>query len=205
MPYEDRAGMTNYSFDELSDSAKDRARDWFRQRIEVEDWSEQVIEDAMRIAGLFGLDMHTRPVRLMGEGTRLEPSVYFDIDRGAFVSIEGLYSYRKGALQAVKAEAPQDTDLHALVATLQDVQRRNFYRLTATMSHGREFQTVDVDTDGPALSERDTDTVTEALRDFSSWILSNLRREYEYQMSDEAIDEAIRANEYEFDEDGSRI
>jgi hypothetical protein len=47
--------------------------------------------------------------------------------------------------------------------------------------------------------------VTQCMRDFADWIYDQLRKEYEYQMSDEQVDETLIANEYEFDEDGDRI
>ena len=40
------------------------------------------------------------------------------------------------------------------------------------------------------------------MRDFAQWIYDGLEAEYEYRQSDEVIDEAMIANEYEFTEDG---
>ena len=40
------------------------------------------------------------------------------------------------------------------------------------------------------------------LRSFADWIYRQLKEEYEYRMSDENVDESIRINEYEFDENG---
>ncbi len=49
------------------------------------------------------------------------------------------------------------------------------------------------------------DIVTEALRDLARWLYRQLEREYEYLTSDEAVDEAIAANEYTFTEAGRRF
>lgn len=195
---------TVYQFDELSDRAKEKARDWFRQGIETDDFADCVIEDAARMGSLMGIDIRPRPVKLMGGGTRNEPSVYWSLDRENFASVQGSYSYQKGSVRAIKAEAPKDTDLHAIAQTLQDVQRRYFYSVTASLSHGQDCQTVDVESDRREMSADDCETVSEALRDFAAWIHSQLSKEYEYRTSDEAVDEDIRANEYEFEEDGSR-
>lgn len=43
------------------------------------------------------------------------------------------------------------------------------------------------------------------MRDFADWIYERLSDEYDYQTSDSAVEETIRANEYEFDEDGERV
>ena len=43
----------------------------------------------------------------------------------------------------------------------------------------------------------------DALRSFADWIYRQLEKEYEFNMSDENVDESIRINEYEFDETGA--
>lgn len=55
-----------------------------------------------------------------------------------------------------------------------------------------------------ALDYELVDNLIEALTDFNSWIFKSLEKEYEYLMSDESVDESIKANEYEFTEDGER-
>lgn len=41
--------VTAYTFDELSDKAKDKARQWMREGIDVDWWSDQVTEDAAQV------------------------------------------------------------------------------------------------------------------------------------------------------------
>lgn len=194
---------TVYQFDELSDRAKERARDWFRQGIEVDDYAETVLEDASRIGALMGIDINTRPVQLMNGSRRYDPNVYFDLGRGSYASVDGAYRYQAGSVKAIKAEAPKDTVLHTIVLDLQAVQRRNFYGLTAHLSHGRETTRIEVDSERQ-VSETDRDTLEQALRDFTGWIYAQLQREYEYRTENDTVDEDIRANEYEFTEDGDR-
>ena len=207
-----------YQYAELSDRAKERARDWFRELIEPDDYAESVIEDAADLGKLIGLDLRQRPVKLMGGGTRLEPVVYWDLDRGSFVAFESRYSYVKGGAAKLASEAPSqwkrdgevhhskgNTELNRIARELTSVQRRNFYRITASTSTRRESMSVDVERDDDVpMSQEDIDTVTEALQDFAHWMLTNLRAVYEYQTGDECIAENIEANEYEFDENGNR-
>ncbi len=54
------------------------------------------------------------------------------------------------------------------------------------------------------LSE-DYGAMCELLRDFAHWIYRQLEQEWDYQNTDEQVDESIQANEYEFDEDGVRV
>lgn len=56
-----------------------------------------------------------------------------------------------------------------------------------------------------ALNIEDEEELTQCLRDFADWIYRKLEAEYEYRMSDENVDEAIRINEYDFDESGRRL
>ena len=43
------------------------------------------------------------------------------------------------------------------------------------------------------------------LKDFAKWIYTRLDTEWDYAMSDEQIDDSIRANEYEFTEGGKIV
>lgn len=205
-----------YTFDELSESAKERARDWWREGMQSpDDWqADSVIDDAARLFDMIGLNIRTRPVKLMGGGTRNEPDVYWSLGRDRGLSFKGSYSYRKGGLQALAAEAPKgdgkvyesNNEINAIAETLQAIQKRNFYQVQASSAHQRHYG-IDVDierADGKPISEADIDATREALDGLADWLLSSLEREWEYQNSNEAIDETIRANEYEFTEDGRR-
>lgn len=201
---------TVYKFGELSDRAKERARDWFRQGNLDYDWWDFIYEDAATIAGLMGIDLRTRPVKLMGGGTRYEPCIFFRgfCSQGDGACWEGTYSYKEGSVRAVKDHAPQDNELHRIVSGLYDIQRRYFYKLSARCAHrGHYYHSgcMDIDVDfGDFNYNKGTDEeLTQLLRDFADWIYSQLDSEYYYRMSDEAVDEDIEANEYEFNEDGT--
>lgn len=197
-------------FTELNDKAKARAREWWRNGYEFDD--EFVLDDAATVADLFGLDIRMKLVKT-ASGHRYEPSVYWSgfYSQGDGASFSGIYAYRKGALAAVKAYAPQDETLHRIVQRLQAVQQRNFYGLRVSISwegwyyhaHTMRFDIThrDVNDVRPA----DEEEFADCMRDFAVWIYRNLRDEYEYQLSDESIDENIMVNEYEFDEEGEPV
>ena len=197
-----------YTYDELSDEAKEQVRSWWSQGIDFDD----VVEDAATIAKLFGLDIYSTRKTLMGGGHRYDPTVYFSgfWSQGDGACYEGDYRYQKGGLKAVKQYAPLDKELHRIVAGLQDVQRRHFYRLTASTKQRGHYQhsgcmQVEVqDSEDPYRNIGDAeDEVTQLLRDFADWIYARLEEEYEYQSSDECVKETCHANGYEFYEDGS--
>lgn len=198
-----------YSFDELSDSAKEKARDWFRQGNLDHDWWEFVYEDAATIAEMLGIDLRQRPVKLHGGGTRYEPAIYFSgfSSQGDGACFEGTYSYKAGSAKAIKSHAPLDKELHRIADALQGEQRRAFYKLSANISHRGHYNhsgCMDIDVNSDHPGEFDADAIRSCLTDFADWIYRQLEKEYDYQNADEQIDENIRANDYEFDEDGER-
>ena len=67
----------------------------------------------------------------------------------------------------------------------------------------KDFDALERDEDGEILNGRELEDLDEEFeRALGEEYLSMLRREYEYQTSEEAIIETINANEYEFTEDG---
>jgi hypothetical protein len=200
--------QTVFKFSELTDSAKEKAREWWRTDYDIE--LDHVIDDAATVADLFGLDIRKKTVRLMNGKTRAEPQVYWSgfWSQGDGASYEGEYAYCTGALHSVKNYAPQDADLHAIVRRLQKVQARNFYRLTAEIDQSGRYvheMTMRFDisrTDDAPVSDDDAEELSDCLRDFARWIYRALETEWEYQASDEVIDELMECNGYEFDEDG---
>lgn len=204
---------TIYKFDELpSERAKDTAREWFRQGMES-DWSEFICEDADIIGKMLGIEIDRKAVQLMGGGTRYDPTIWFSgfSSQGDGACFEGRYSYAKKAPQTVRAHAPQDTELHRIASELQALQRKHFFRLEARVKHSGHYYhkyctAIDV-TDSRTGNDTDVETakeLSELLRDFMEWIYRSLEREYEYRTSNEAVDADIEANEYEFNEDGTR-
>ncbi len=193
---------TLYQFDELTDRAKETARQWWRD-LEAQDFdTECTISDAVECARILGIEI---------DGTPNKPRVYWSgfWSQGDGASFTGRYAYVKGAAKAIREHAPQDTELHKIADALQDAQRRHFYRLVAVVTQSRSYvhsHTMGVDVEDSNDSYRDIgddeDNVRDALHSFADWIYRQLEREYEFNMSDENVDESIRINEYEFDETG---
>lgn len=206
---------TVYRLGELSDAAKDKARAWYREGGFDYDWYDAVYEDFQRIAEILGLDLKTRPVRLMGGSIRQDPCIWFRgfSSQGDGACFESRYAYQKHAPRLIREYAPQDTELHRIADALQAIQRRNFYQLCADASHRGHYyhaycMAISVERDSPAYQDMTADaeeTIIEALRDLARWLYHQLEREYDYLSSDETVDETITANEYTFTEAGRRF
>lgn len=184
-----------YHFDALSDAAKKKAREWYRQGALDYEWYDCTEDDFRTIAKTLGVDVD---------------QVYFSVGccQGDYAAFTGTYRYAKGCVAAIKAYAPNDKELHNIALRLQQAQRPEMYRLIATVTCSRHrYLVVDVEDSGrPWRQWGDWQSgIEQALRDLAHWLYTTLRDEAEYLLSDEAVDEAIRANEYEFEENGERI
>lgn len=201
---------TLYKFHELSETAQQHALESLA-RIEAEDFdSECIFDDAATIADLFGLDIRQTRITRRNGVHYYAPTIYYSgfCYQGDGACFEGTYSYKPGALKDVKGHAGRDKELHRIVKALQEVQRKNFYQLTARCKHSGHYyhsgcMSVDVErSDGKEMTADAEETVEECLRDFADWIYMQLEQEYDYMTGEEACREAIEANDYEFTEKG---
>lgn len=202
-----------YTFNELDEPAKERARDWYRRCLPHDGWHEAVFEDFERICDILGVELATRPVRLLGGGTRQKPCIWFSgfSCQGDGACFEGYYFYRKRSVHEIRAYAPTDHGLAAIADDLQRIQKKNFYALEAHIRHrGRYYHEhsmeIDVERVGHVSQSLTSDAeagVAEALRALARWLYSQRDREYDYQMSKEVVDEALEANGYAFTGSGA--
>ena len=200
-----------YSFDELNNRAKQTAREWFRSGINEDFDISNSEDDFEECAKRLGIEFDGRTVKLHGGGNRVKPTIYYSgfNSQGDGACFEGSYSYKKGATKLIAEYAPKDRELNRIALALQDVQRRNFYRLTASMSHSGHYyhsgcMAVSVEDSGNEWRNLGTDdeTIRQLMKDFADWMYDRLEKEYEHIMSDEYVDDCIRINEYTFTENG---
>ena len=206
---------TVYTIDELSDAAKEAACAWYREAVLHDKWYDFVYEDFETICRIIGVMLATTPVRLYGGETRDKPQVYWSSfsSQGDGASFSGRYSYARGAAKAIRAHAPQDAELHRIADELQEVQRRNFHQLHASIRQSGRYcheyaMAIEVERDSPTgqpPTDGADDTVIEALRDLARWLYRQLRQEYEHQTSDETVDEIVQVNAWTFTAEGRRF
>lgn len=206
---------TVYSFDELPDDGKEKARGWYREGGFDYDWYDFVYEDFERVCGMLGVSLDTVAVRLFGGGTRRKPCIWFSgfWSQGDGACFEGDYRYARGAGGKVRGYAPKDKELHRIADALGSIQRRNFYQLSARISHRGRYHheysmDIAVERASPVAQDMTAEAeenVKEALRDLARWLYGRLDDDYEHLTSDEAVDEMLRLNEYGFTADGDRF
>lgn len=186
--------ITLYTYDELSDDAKGRVREW-ADTFEFE--AEWILDDFKTIASMMGFyDITPRYSGFWSQGD------------GA--SFTGHYDYAKGAANAVREYAPQDAELARIVDGLQALQKRNFYQLRASLTLGprpnyyAHENTISIGVErGDAWASDEVQTeFAELARDLMRWLYRALERGYDNCNSDEYLSEHCAANEYEFTADG---
>ena len=199
-----------YQFDELSDEAKERAREWYRQgNCDDSFWSECTIDAAKEIGKLLGMDID---------------KVYFSgfWSQGDGACFEGTWRAGDIKLEKLKEYAPQDKELQRIGEQLAElavkypdgyfrVKHRGHYSHSGCTSFDVELpndQEQELEYDSPEYKAlqvelgEDEDSLIELARDYMNWIYQRLEADWEWQNADEQVDENIRANEYEFLEDG---
>lgn len=206
---------TVYEFDELSDKAKEKAREWYRKASADDDWwSDAVLEDAYAIAELLGLDI--KPVRRYDPERGITFTGFWSQGDGA--SFSGYFRGTEGnAQEAVRGYAPKDEDLHAIAAQFDAVWKMTGEGLTVRITQSGNYcheYSMDYefahewwaeDDLTPAKAWEVEAAIIEACRAFARWIYRQLDEAYNYNNSDEAVDENIRCNNYTFTAEGRRF
>lgn len=191
--------ISTYQYDELSQKAKECAREWYREGGLDYDWWDSTYEDAKQIMELMGIDCD---------------EIYFSgfSSQGSGACFEGSFDPAKVRLKGIKEYAPKDKELYRICKEFHDVSRE-FPDLSFSIGQsGHYYHKHSVNFDfsyGEMDSSVDTseaeERLKEASRDLMEWIYRTLEKEYEYLQSDENIVDSIRANEYEFTKDGNRL
>lgn len=185
-----------YKFSELSEQAKERARDWYRE-VNNDDFSfhaECVISYAKEVAELLGITID---------------KIYYSgfSSQGDGACFTGSFDSKNINLKKLTEEYPGNQKLEDIALLLLLTKP-----LTATIEHRRHYyheHSMDItcyggDDEKPGQME-EVDILTDALRSFACWIYRRLESEWEYVNSSEFVDDAIECNEYEFTEEGERV
>lgn len=203
-----------YKFEELSDGAKAKALEAMAESESEHFDCEFVYDDAENMAKILGIDLAQTPVKLMGGGTRYDPTIYYSgfYSQGDGACFEGHYSYAKGCKKAIREYAGVDKELHRIADELTALQRKFFYSLCAAMRHSGHYYhsgcmevevTDNVGTGYGRVTDEAEEALTQLMRDFADWIYKQLESEYEYRTGKEACTERATDCEMEFEEDGT--
>lgn len=196
-----------YKFSELSEQAKTKAIEQFRDINVDHDWWDFTYEDFKSLCATIGVDVDLKKTFFNGFYTQGSGSS-FTADIDIFKLIEGVKS------EAWKQYAP-DAKLEFYPIT-KNMERVAHFMSAAVEPHNRETS-VNVTANNEAdQSYNDLPNVNKAILELEEflqdvadnlnhWLFTSLEKEFDYLMSDEAVIETIEANEYEFTKDGKQF
>jgi hypothetical protein len=194
---------TVYPFNELSDSSKEKAREWFR----LFNTFEPEFDDFVQVAAILGITFK--------EAKRGGVDIFYSgfSSQGDGACYNGNYSSpTTNPPLLIREYAPQDAELHRIADELEKIQAAHDYDIVAKTWHeGHYYHEYCMDTDVHMFDGDDSpvagtaDAVVKLLRAFAKWIYKQLNDMYDYEQSNEYVDECIVANEYEFYEDGTHF
>ena len=179
-----------FKFDELSESAKDKARDWYRESSVGDNYfAESTIEEAQGEIGK-ALGFNISDVYWSGFSSQGDGACFVGTWRAADVDARALQQY-----------APADKKLAQIRKAMRAFARAHCNN-TASITHRDRYchaHSTEIEAD------QDASAFADIARDFMNWIYRQLEAEYEYQYYGEGCDETIKANDYTFTEDGRRF
>lgn len=182
-----------YRFNELSDTAKEKAREWYRSGFEYF-WGDDAVNSLKGFCEHFGIHLRDYAVDAFG------PDNYVKADMPEYAEdIAGLRLWKYLQNQDLltywnKYHKKKEPLLNG------DCPFTGYCMDESLLDPIREFMK-----SPPAGSDPDkVKTWEELIEDcFDSWLRA-VKVDIEYSYSDEAVDENITINEYEFLEDGRR-
>ncbi len=192
-----------YSFDELSDKAKEKARQWYREGFDFQFSNDIVIEEAKNIFKFVGYDIS---------------KIYYSgfSSQGDGACFEGSWKASDVNASALKTFCPLDQTLHKIADQLEKISKDYPYaylRVNHSGHYSHKYCTdfnisiVDENGDencstGAAEAEK---SLIEVSRDAMDWIYRQLEKNYNWEMEDCHVEESIKNNEYTFTEEGKRF
>jgi hypothetical protein len=191
-----------YSYDELNETAKAKARDWYRGTgaIDPGESARYITDEFITVAKACGWNVSFN---------KYGPAIYWDTNpidaafQGAWnaarVDITQLQSDIPGAASKENAEINRIAKGFKTLSLAYPTMFANAEAPRGT--HGSMHITSDID-EGELDSEigEQFDTLT---KDLCHWLANQINNAIEYENEDETVAENIRCNEYEFTEDGS--
>ena len=194
------------TFSELTEDNQRNIVEEQRDREVRDDWWDFVYTDAKEIGKCLGVEIE-----------EIEFSGFWSQGDGA--RFRGAYTPRRDMIEAVKAWAPLDSELHAIAESIAEIQDRYDWALGCEIKFADwgnyvhdgntefEFSEIGWDVEGEQLWATDADetALRQALRGFMRWIYRQLEKEYEYLTSDEHLLELFKDQDDEFEvelEDG---
>ena len=238
-----------YKYDELSEKAKEKAREWWKRASEHDEFWDSTYDDFKEIAARMGFDIGTRTENWHctdgRSGSRQRDTIYFSgfWSQGDGACFEGTWqphpplenSSKKtfpSFREAVQDHAPKDETLINIATELDKardwvakhnaasgdpkgncrfchvtakITQRGHYNHSGCMDFEfRDNEWEDANGNWHNLPDWFEPLIIKQARALADWLYKQLEAAHDDYYSDEVVADNIRANEYDFEEDGVR-
>lgn len=200
-----------FKYDELSDTAKAKARGWLRDaRAEDNFYAGFILEEFEKITAFCGWTIEQQSYHIEGGEKLYKPAIYWSgfWNQGDGACFAGHWDASKVDAGGLRKHAPKDKELHSIAREFSKLKKsapgssaRVWHIGHYCNEHSVTFDCVFPDGPLPSL----TIALSEASRRLMRWLYEKLKAEYEYQDADEQVADDIIANEYEFTVKGERL
>lgn len=204
---------TEFKFGELSESAKQKAREKYTSGdYLVDEWWDGVYEDAVCMGQMLGIEIGaTTHVSTKGRNyttTNIRFSGFGSQGDGA--CFDGTYRYAPDAAKHIDQETTDEELLRiakelTLMHVTQRLQGLEYFTAAIHAERNNSIRTEIRDWGVDEVGEPDEEKFRRLMQDFADWIYARLEDENDYLYSDEYVDERLSENDCVFDEDGTII
>lgn len=134
-----------------------------------------------------------------------EPKVAYSVGGSQeYAATSGTIQYQKGFMDKLRRDYGTDAELMKVATDWRNLQRKNFYALTAKLTLGRDCTICTAYDErhrhGWSTNEQDSD-VSDVVADFNHWAMKKIQGELEFQTSMESIESFYEGQEFEIEED----
>jgi hypothetical protein len=212
--------QTEFTFDELSERAKEKVRGRYRETQLDYEWWEYVYEDAVTLGALIGIEVGTNRSAPKNGKSYTEPDISFSgfCNQGDGCCYSGTLhiDQLQGCEAKVKAECSDPLllsiarDGEALfrdILVARVAQRMQGVASEDAMTEYSRFSIIGNSRYYATCTDNDDEQfdLDDYVSSFADWIYGRLEAEHDYLMSDECIDESIKQYETLYDEFGSEV
>jgi len=202
-----------YKYAELSDAAKEKARDWYREASAGDNFFAECVTDSfVEELNALGFDTREKDISWSGFWLQGDGAAFGGSWRACDFKPDALLADRLTEYPGAKPDC-SNKELHRIAAEIRackdagltyagiSVSNRGFYMSLDSAEHDQPLSVEDSD-DYPEVCADNEARFIEAARDLARAFYKALESECEYVNSDEVVAENIEVNEYEFTEDG---
>lgn len=191
----------------------EKTLDKYRHINVAHDWWDSVYEDFRHVCDILGIELATNEPSFSGFSSQGDGASWVGVYRPIeWVMLErrDKYNYEL-APAAIREYAPKDEELHRIADELCFLGRFYQLRFASVVRHNTkyshsgtmavsyiEFESGEVSN---GVYNVVHDTAQQLFRDLADWLYKQLETEYGCLVSDEAVSEALEANEIEEDEE----